>query len=92
MSHARMHRVGIVSSNTKVFDRFRKSVKRLFTSNSKRVPWQLARLAIEQLEDRQLLAAQYFAAAQPTGSSQPGFRAVPIRRCSRTRSVLSGQR
>jgi hypothetical protein len=53
---------------SKRFENFRDSFGRLFAAGSKRSPAPTAKLAIEQLETRHLLAAQFFAPAEPAGS------------------------
>src|SRR5689334_17371973 len=48
--------------------KFRDSFGRIFASSTKRSVQPTAKLAIEQLETRHLLAAQFFAPAEPAGS------------------------
>jgi hypothetical protein len=53
---------------SKRFGRFRNSFGRLFAPSTKQTVQSTAKLAIEQLESRHLLAAQFFAPAEPSGS------------------------
>src|SRR5262249_20403860 len=55
-------------NTSKRFGYFRKSVSQIFASSTRRSVQPTAKLAIEQLETRHLLAAQFFAPAEPAGS------------------------
>src|SRR5262249_53007208 len=46
----------------------RKSVRRAFAAGARRSPRSTTRLAVEPLEERQLLAASFFAPAEPSGT------------------------
>src|SRR5262245_44377532 len=53
---------------TDLLGQFRKSVKRIFAARAGRTPRPTPKLAVEPLEDRQLLAASFFAPAEPAAS------------------------
>jgi hypothetical protein len=53
---------------TDLLGQFRKAIQRIFAAGAGRTSRRTPRLAIEPLEDRRLLAASFFAPAEPTGS------------------------
>src|SRR5262245_45908375 len=68
MSHDESQRCAHKSSKSKRYGNFCNSISRIFASGTKRPTQPTAKLAIEQLETRHLLAAQFFAPAEPSGS------------------------
>src|SRR5262245_45816666 len=65
--HERQQRARKQNTNER-FGKFRNSFGQFFASGTKRTAAPTAKLAIEQLEARHLLAAQFFAPAEPAGS------------------------
>src|SRR4051794_1824908 len=68
MNHEGTQQRCVKQNNTKLLGRFRESVRRMFASGARRAPRPETRLVIEQLETRHLLAAQFFAPAEPSAS------------------------
>src|SRR5262245_38655208 len=68
MSNDERQQRGGKHNASKHFGRFRNSLGRLFAHSTKLTVQSNATLAIEQLESRHLLAAQFFAPADPSGS------------------------
>src|SRR5215510_12448733 len=68
MSHHERQQRARKQNASKRFGSFRNSLGRAFAPRNKRSAAPTAKLAIEQLETRHLLAAQFFAPAEPAGS------------------------
>jgi hypothetical protein len=68
MSHHERQQRARKRNISKRFGHFRNSFNRIFASSTRRSVQPTAKLAIEQLETRHLLAAQFFAPAEPAGS------------------------